>query len=217
MHWELDPADVAATLPDALELDTYEGRAFVGAVAFTMRDVTPWWAPPVPGVSHFHELNLRTYVLHDGEPGVWFYSLDAAASIAVLVARAGWRLPYHRASMQLEIDGRHVRYESRRRWPGPKPADFSATYTIGAPVGVAQAGTLDHFFVERYLLFTLDKRDRVLRGHVHHEPYPLHDVKLSSIDESIIAAAGIENRPNEHFSVHYSPGVDVDVYALNVV
>ena len=214
VHWDVPAEAVRDTLPPHLELDTFDGRAWLGAVAFTMRDVSPWWSPSVPGISNFHELNLRTYVLHNGEPGVWFYSLDAAASIAVIIARLGWKLPYHRARMQLDVDASDVRYTSQRRWPGPTPADFSAHYTIGEPRGIATPGTLEHFLVERYLLFTVGGGGQILRGHVHHEPYPLFDVKLHDVQESLIAAAGIDGRPEAHATVHYSPGVDVDVYAL---
>src|SRR5262245_15329271 len=102
LHWEADPEGLAGHLPSGLEVDTHEGKAYVGVVPFTMRDVVPRWAPPVPGVSHFHELNVRTYVLHDGVPGVIFFSLDAASTVAVAAARSVWRLPYHRASMKLD-------------------------------------------------------------------------------------------------------------------
>src|SRR5262249_29736982 len=106
LHWEV-PVDAArALLPEGLGGDTYAGRAYLGVVPFTMRDVSPWWSPSVPGVSNFHEINVRTYVHAGGRPGVWFFSLDAASSIAVIAARTGWHLPYHRASMEIdERDG----------------------------------------------------------------------------------------------------------------
>src|SRR5215212_7393217 len=98
LHWEVPAAAVQALLPAELDVDTFEGRAYVGVVPFTMRDVSPWWSPSVPGISNFDELNVRTYVHYKGsEPGVWFFSLDAASTLAVAAARAGWSLPYYRA------------------------------------------------------------------------------------------------------------------------
>jgi uncharacterized protein YqjF (DUF2071 family) len=205
---------VQATLPERLQLDTFEGRAYVGVVPFTMRDVSPWWSPSVPGVSNFHELNVRTYVSCDGVPGVWFYSLDAANALAVAVARVGWSLPYHKASMRIEEENQVVRYTSSRRWPKPVPADFTATYRIEAVEPVrAIPGTLTHFLVERYVLFAEASGGVLRSGRVHHEPYPLTPVVVDEVEDTMVQAAGLT--PTSALPLaHYSPGVDVDVYAL---
>ena len=216
LHWEVPAEAVAKLLPAPLSVDTFEGRAYVGVVPFTMRDVSPWWSPSVPFVSNFHELNVRTYVHLRGEdPGVWFFSLDAASSIAVIIARIGWHLPYHRASMDLEIAGSEVHYRSRRCWPGPKPADLEARYRIGDPIGEATPGTFEHFLAERYILFA-DTGSGVSMGRVHHRPYPLQRAEVSSVSESMVKAAGLP-APEGAPQVLYSPGVDVDVYALEPV
>ncbi len=213
LHWEAPVEAVQATLPRGLEVDTFEGRAFVGVVPFTMRDVSPWWSPSVPGVSSFHELNVRTYVHHQGEgPALSFYSLEAASSIAVLLARLLWRLPYHRASMRLDVSGPEVTYTSRRLWPAPKPAEFSARYEIGEPLGPSAPGTLAHFLFERYLLYAAHA-DALLVGQVHHKPYPVHRARLVALRESLVSAAGLPQPCGEPIA-HYAPGVDVDVYAL---
>ena len=215
LHWEVPAPAVAALLPAGLHVDTFEGRAYVGVVPFTMRDVSPWWSPSVPGVSNFHELNVRTYVHVDGRPGVWFFSLDAASSIAVIAARTGWHLPYHRASMDLAEAEDEVRYRSRRLWPGPKPADFEVRYRIGEPLGHAVPGTFEHFLAERYLLFAMQGGE-LMRGQVHHRPYPLHRAEVIEVSESVVAAAGLPATSGPPH-VLYSPGVDVDVFALRPV
>jgi uncharacterized protein YqjF (DUF2071 family) len=216
LHWEVPPEAVRALIPPELSVDTYEGRAYVGVVPFTMRDVSPWWSPSVPGISNFHELNVRTYVHKDGEnPGVWFFSLDAASSIAVIAARTGWHLPYHRASMELTIDGDDVHYTSRRLWPGPKPAEFEARYHIGESLGEAVPDTFEHFLAERYILYA-KSGDRLELGRVHHRPYPLHLAEVREVKESMVAAAGLP-APSGAPIAHYSPGVDVDVFALDPV
>jgi uncharacterized protein YqjF (DUF2071 family) len=215
LHWEVPVDAVAALLPDGLQVDTYEGRAYVGVVPFTMRDVSPWWSPSVPLISHFHELNVRTYVHSCGRPGVWFFSLDAASSIAVIAARAGWRLPYHRSSMELHERDGEVTYRSRRLWPGPKPADIELRYRIGERLGEAVAGSFEHFLAERYLLFTEDG-DGLLCGQVHHRPYPLHRAEVTEVHESMVAASGLPATDGPPHAL-YSPGVDVDVFALKRV
>lgn len=212
LHWEVEPAAIQRTLPEGLTVDTHDGRAFIGVVPFTMRDVAPRWSPSVPGISHFHELNVRTYVVRDGVPGVWFYSLDAASTVAVLIARLHWKLPYHRARMRLERDGDRVTYESRRLFPAPKPGDFSGRYRIGDALPPPQPGSLLYFLVERYVLFA-QKAGRLQLGRVHHVPYPLQEVTLEHWEETVIAAQGIERGPEAPMAL-FSEGVDVDVYAL---
>lgn len=216
LHWEMPAAAIQALLPPGLTVDTFEGRAYVGVVPFTMRDVSPWWAPSVPGISNFHELNVRTYVHRDGEhPAVWFFSLDAAATIAVLLARMGWSLPYFRASMDMKVDGYDVHYKSRRWFAGEKPANLEARYRIGAPLGVTRPGTFEHFLAERYLLISARKGGLML-GQVHHRPYPLHEAEVSELSETMIVAGGLP-APVGKPHVLYSPGVDVDVYALHPI
>ena len=216
LHWEVPAPAVQALLPPGLTVDTFEGRAYVGVVPFTMRDVSPWWAPSVPGISNFHELNVRTYVHRDGEhPSVWFFSLDAAATLAVLLARLGWSLPYYRASMAMKVDGSDVHYRSRRWFAGDRPADFEARYRIGAPLGVTLPGTFEHFLVERYLLIS-KRGDGFMLGQVHHRPYPLHEAEVSELTETMVAASGLP-APSGAPHVLYSPGVDVDVYALRPI
>jgi uncharacterized protein YqjF (DUF2071 family) len=215
LHWEVPVAAVEALLPRGLAVDTFEGRAYVGVVAFTMRDVSPWWSPSVPGVSNFHELNVRTYVHVGGRPGVWFFSLDAQSSIAVVVARAGWHLPYHRASMKLEEHGGEVLYRSRRLWPGPKPAALELRYRIGESLGPAVPHTFEHFLVERYLLFA-GAPSGLLSGQVHHRPYPLHRAEALEVRESMVTACGLPATSGPPH-VLYSPGVDVDVFVLKKV
>jgi uncharacterized protein len=213
LHWELPAPALAALLPAGLSLDTFEGRAYVGLVPFTMRDVSPWWSPSVPGISSFHELNLRTYVHLRGEqPGVWFFSLDAASSVAVVLARSSWSLPYYRASMKVERRGDELTYDSRRLWPSPKPAELALRYRIGEPREAAAPGSFEHFLTERYLLFASTPFG-LAKGQVHHRTYPLRRAEVLELRENIVTAAGLP-APVGPPHVLFSEGVDVDVYAL---
>jgi uncharacterized protein len=222
LHWEVPAAAIREKIPKELEVDTFEGKAYVGVVPFTMKDVSPWWSPSVPGISNFHELNVRTYVHKGGEnPGVWFFSLDAASSVAVIAARTGWHLPYHRASMEMDVSegegggGEEVRYTSRRLWPGPKPAEFEVRYRIGESIGNAVPGTFEHFLAERYFLYA-DTGSGLELGQVHHKPYPLCKAEVSEWKESMLAANGLPATSGEPLAL-YSPGVDVDVFALKPI
>jgi uncharacterized protein len=154
LHWRADPAAIQATLPPGLTVDTFDGAAYLGLVPFTMRDVRPVWSPSIPGLSHFHETNVRTYVHRDGkDPGVWFYSLDAANPIAVVLARSLWKLPYHFARMELRNGEGVIEYRSGRRWPKPLPGDCEIHYRVTGTPRASEPGTLEFFLAERYLLY----------------------------------------------------------------
>ncbi len=219
LHWEVDPAQLRPLVPASLDLDLFEGKAYLGLVPFTMTGVRPVWAPAVPGLSNFHETNVRTYVHHRGrDPGVWFLSLDAANAIAVRLARASWHLPYHYARMQLEAgegDQPKLSYDSERLWPGPVPARASIRAEATGTPFAAEPGTLEHFLAERYILYA-QKNDRLCSGRVHHTPYPLQTAQVDRCDESLIATAGL-SRPDTELLAHYAEGVSVHVFPLKPV
>ncbi len=165
LHWAVDPAAVQASLPDGLKVDTYQGQAYLGLVPFEMCGVRPVGLPPLPGLSWFGELNLRTYVrsTRDGRPGVWFYSLDAHQHLAVWLARTCFALPYHYAAIRVDHDppsdhGRRVRYHWRRgggSLDGQPQFDYlTPPDPAGTKLPTARPGTLEYFLVERYLLFS---------------------------------------------------------------
>jgi hypothetical protein len=213
LHWEVPAEELARLLPPGLTLDTYEGRAFVGLVPFTMKGVRPAGLPPFPPLSDFHETNVRTYVHREGkDPGVWFFSLDAANRIAVKLARAWFRLPYHFAQMELRREGSWISYRSERRWPAPVPARCAVRCAPKGEAAASTPGTLQHFLVERYFLYTVHGGG-LWRGQVHHPPYQVRGAEVEELDESLLAAAGI-SRPPAVPLVHFSDGVDVDVFRL---
>ena len=215
LHWRVPVSALRPIVPAVLDIDTFDGEAFIGIVPFTMTGVRPVWAPPVPGLSSFHETNVRTYVHRDGrDPGVWFFSLDAANRIAVWLARTVWHLPYHHARMALDVasDGTVV-YASTRHAGG---AALRARCRPISPPAPAIAGPLDHFLAERYLLYAVDRRGGLRCGQVHHRPYPLQTAAVADWSESLLAAARIERPPGEPL-VHHASGVDVEIFALRSV
>jgi uncharacterized protein YqjF (DUF2071 family) len=216
LHWSLPPEVIQVQLPPGLELDTFAGHAYIGLVLFTMRDVRPAGLPAVPWLSSFHETNVRTYVHAGGrDPGVWFFSLDAANPVAVAIARRWFHLPYHHARMSLKRDGSSIHYTSHRLWPGPVPALTSIRCVRKGNPEPAAAGTLDHFLIERYLLYTTSG-GQVCCGQVHHAPYPVQSAKVLDLEESLLAALGLP-RPDAPPVIHYSEGVDVEIFSLRRV
>jgi uncharacterized protein len=220
LHWPIRADRLRPLVPSQLDLDLFEGTAYVGLVPFTMTGVRPVGLPPIRGISNFHETNVRTYVHRDGrDPGVWFFSLDAANRLAVYLARTFFHLPYYHARMFLAAepmvrpdDPRTLLYAGVRRRPDPLPASYLIRATATGPVRPAQPGTLEHFLAERYILYSVAS-DRLFQGQVHHLPYPLQSATLQSLDETLLAAAGIA-RPDTPPLSHFARGVDVKVYAL---
>jgi hypothetical protein len=216
VHWRVPAGMLAPLLPSELTLDTWGGSAWVGLVPFRMAGVRPRWAPALPGISAFPETNLRTYVHFRGrDPGVWFFSLEAARWLAVQAARWGWHLPYYWAAMRVDRCDARIEYHSRRR-EHPTPATLHAVAEIGSPLGSAAPGTLEHFLIERYLLYSKSSHGLLHRGQVHHSPYPLHEARLLALEETLLAASGIVP-PEPPYHVLFSPGVRVEVFGLERV
>lgn len=172
-HWPLDPEVVRPLLPAGLELDVRDGQAWIGVVPFLMSRTAPRWCPPVPGVSRFLELNVRTYVTRDGKPGVWFFSLDAESWLGVRGARAAFHLPYMDADMTMTLDGDTHDYTSRRTHRGEPPANFDATYAPAGDMFFAQPGSLEHWLTARYCLYSAARDGTIYRGEIDHPPWQL--------------------------------------------
>ncbi len=222
-HWCVPVELLRPLIPRELEIDTFEGQAWLGLVPFHMSGVRPAWCPALPFVSEFHETNLRTYVHFKGrDPGVWFLSLDAACRLAVEVARWKWHLPYFNAEMNLCRDGNAVRYSSRRiDHRSSRRADVDITVKIGEPLnsepGVSvQPGTLEHFLAERYILYANDHRGGLLRGRVHHSPYPLRSAEIVSCRQTLASAAEVPVSGQPDHAL-FSEGVTVDIFPLRRV
>jgi uncharacterized protein len=212
LHWGVPAPALRQVVPAELELDLYEGIAYVGVVPFAMRDVRPsWW--PKRLAFNFLETNVRTYVVCHGQPGVYFFSLEANSRLAVLAARASFGLPYYHARMQMEQSGSGIEYLSRRSGNG---AVHHLRYEIGEPLGASEPGGLEHFLLERYLLF-VRRGGRVLVGQVHHRPYPVQRARVLEVQDELIAAAGLPAVSTPPRWAHYSAGVDVEVFPLRTV
>lgn len=222
LHWQIPAAELQALLPPRLTVDTFDGNAYIGLVPFTLSGVRPILVPPLPWISTFHEINVRTYVHLEGrDPGVWFFSLDASSSIAVAAARAAYKLPYYGADIEMSVGEGPlplVSFDTHRTDDrGAMPANAHLRYRpLEGAVTPAAPGTLEHFLVERYILYSESESHELYRARVHHQPYPVQRVEVLELDETMIWAAGI--RRNDALSHrHYAREVNVKVYALEKV
>jgi uncharacterized protein YqjF (DUF2071 family) len=208
-HWPLAAEKMRPLVPRELELDLRDGSAWLAVAPFWMSGIRGHFAPPLPFLYKFCELNVRTYVRYNGVPGVYFFSLDAASFPAVIGARVTYKLPYFHAAMLIRSAGQSFEYTSTRLQM-PRPADFHAHYAPTSPPRVREKDSLESFLTERYCLYTVDQ-GRVRRAIIHHEPWPLQDAEAEFRVNTMVEAAGIE-LPAVKPVLHYSRLLEVLVW-----
>ena len=206
-HWPLPPEVLRRAVPPQLPLDTYEGQAWIGVVPFDLSVIRARATPPVPALSRFLELNVRTYVTIGGKPGVYFFSLDAGSPLAVAGARA-ISLNYYYAWMGMESRGETLYYRSTRLWPPPTGAAFRGGYRPVGPPESPSPGSLAHFLTERYCLYTVDRRGRVGRLDIHHPPWQLSQAEAAFELNTMTAPLGFR-LPDTTPLLHYAERQDM--------
>src|SRR5215467_7737 len=200
-HWPVPLEQIRRVVPKELELDLFQGKAYVAVAPFRMSGIRARGLPPIPGLSRTPELNVRTYVSYRGIPGVYFFSLDAASLPVVWGARAGFGLPYFHARMSVKIVDSKIHYSSSRLHD-PRPAEFRARYWPASEPRLREKGSLEYFLTERYCLYVV-RSGKVFRAVIHHLPWPLQDAEAEIDVNTMTRPAGIElptSKPLLHFS-----------------
>ena len=207
-HWRIDAAALRARVPVELDLDLFDGTAWIAVVPFCMTNVAPRMMPSVPGVSAFPELNVRTYVTSGGKPGVYFFSLDAGSALAVRAARTLLNLPYFEAHMTADVANGRVRYSSTREPSSGTAARFAGTYRPLDDPAPPTAGGLEYFLTERYCLYALDRHGRPYRLQIHHPPWPLQKAEAEIGENTMLEPLQLE-LPSEPPLLHFSRRQDM--------
>jgi uncharacterized protein YqjF (DUF2071 family) len=210
-HWAVPEGQLRAHVPDSLELDTHDGKTYLGITPFAVTGLRARGTIPLPRVSSFLELNVRTYVTDGSKPGIWFFSLDASSQLAVEAAKLLYHLPYFKARISKvdradEVVFECVREQERRVWSG--------TYGADGEVFHALPGSIEHFLTERYCLYTVDRRGRLSRAEIHHRPWPLQAAE-AHVELNTMAPDGIE--PEGDPLLHFSARQDVVLWPLEPV
>jgi uncharacterized protein len=211
-HWQAPAEAVRALLPAGVELDLFDGQAWIGVTPFRLTGLRARGLPPLPVVSSFFEINTRTYVTAGAKPGIWFFSLDAASELAVLAARYGYKLPYYRAEIRADWRGGWLSYEARRHDRRGAPAAFRARYRPIAGQFTAVPGSLAYFLTERYCLYATDAEGQLHRAEIHHPPWPLQ-LAEAEIEENTMPPPGTELVDGDPL-LHFSARQDVVIWPL---
>lgn len=220
-HWPIPAAAIAGRLPEGLVVDTIEGSAWISIVPFWMDAVKFTDFPFLPRMSSYPELHMRTYVRerYTNARGIFFFSLEAARVAAVVLERLIHQLPYHWARIRLEHrEDRECRYQSERLLT-KQPVRFKARYRGLGPtrrLASRPQGTLEHFLTERYCLFTANSHGRLLRGEIHHAPWPLEEAEAEIELNDLPAVNGI-SLPDTKPLLHYSRELVVYMWQTELV
>jgi uncharacterized protein len=210
IHWRVDAEQLRPLLPEKLEIDTFDGSAWIAVVPFTMWDTRALFLPPVPGFNAMHELNVRTYVHFDGEPGVWFFSLDCNSAAAVFGARKFYFLPYYNADIELRQEQQTIDYTLART--EDPPAEFGAVWTIGERLPTSEPGSLEFFLTERYCLYS-ERHGTLYRARIHHDPWPLQKAQISRLNSTMIESLGLATPAGDPL-LYYAEEINVDIWPL---
>lgn len=166
---------------------------------------------------NFPELNVRTYVKHNGKEGVWFFSLDAASLLAVWVARLTYNLPYFYAKMALTENGETITYRSTRRHREASSATFVAHYRPIAPIQDYASDSLDRWLSERYVLYAANRRGRVFIGDINHVPWSLQPAEAEFEQNDMAHACGVPLIDKTPALLHYVHHLDVIAWAIQPI
>lgn len=216
LHWPVPASWLQPYIPAGLELQTYDGTAWIAVVPFRMTAVRPRFVPSLPWFSAFPELNVRTYVTVGGKPGVWFFSLDAGNPFAVRGARMGFHLPYFDARMLLNQQGETIQYSSSRTHKGAKEGVFIGRYRPTSPVYLSQPGSFEHWLTERYCLYSVDQNGRIWRGEIHHIPWPLQTAEVDIHLNTMTHQLGFD-LPDTPPLAHYAHSLPVVAWLIHRV
>jgi uncharacterized protein YqjF (DUF2071 family) len=208
-HWRVDAAALRPLVPDEVTLDEHDGSAWLGITPFVLSGFRLRGTLPLPVLSTFPELNVRTYVTCDGKPGIWFFSLDTTSRPAVEGARRMYRLPYFHARMAADRRGESVDYVSSRR-DSERPYVFEASYRGTGRPFEPQAGTLEHFLTERYCLYAGDGSG-LYRAEIHHPPWRIREAE-AEIALNTMPPDGLELRGEP--LLHLAERQDVVIWPL---
>jgi uncharacterized protein len=213
-HWPIAHDQLRKLVPGCLELDTFDNDAWLSVTPFRLSDLSPRGIPPLPAISSFNEINVRTYVVRDGKPGIYFFSLDANSAMAVIGASTFFHLPYFRARIRIQNERAHVSFSSRRLRRAR--AEFAAQYSPAGRTFQPQPGTIAYFLTERYCLYTQDSASNTYRVEIHHAPWQLQPAEAELSLNTMVDAAGL-SLPSVAPLLHYARRQDVITWSPHLL
>ena len=212
-HWPIPTEILRPHIPSTLEIDTYNGSAWLGVVVFVMEGIYPRGLSSISLTPAFPEINVRTYVHYDGKPGILFMSLDVGDWASYTIAKKWYRLPYKKSSISFQQEGQTFRCQSVRKGKTNPPISFQVKYTPVSEVYFPKEGTLDHWLTERYCLFSSDNGNVIFCGDIHHRPWPLQKASANISRNTLFSPFDLAVSGTKPV-FHFSKGVDTLIWNI---
>ena len=215
MHWKVDIKSLEPHIPEGLEIDLFNGDAYIGVIPFIMEKVRPRGLPWLPFISTFGEFNIRAYVTKDGIPGVLFLTLDAQSRVTCFHAPRSYGLPYRYAKCNVHVESEeHYSWTSRRKDGGQSL--IGTTKRLG-PVERAAEGSLEYFLFERYSLYTW--HNGVLkRAYTHHLPWKYSTAEVEMQSNTLLDSYNLNVKDSlQPEYIHMSQGVEVQTWNIEPI
>ncbi|KKI92857.1 hypothetical protein WQ54_06630 [Bacillus sp. SA1-12] len=178
LHWPIPIEKLRPHIPSALQIDTFNGSAWLGIILFVIDGIFPFGVSSLSLTPRFPEINVRTYVKCNGKPGIYFMSIDVGNWASLKIAKKWYRLPYHSAEISFRKEGQTFHCQSRRKGYEHTPIVFKSKYVPISGVYFPKEGTLDHWLTERYCLFSSHNGINIYCGEIHHRPWPLQKAEI---------------------------------------
>lgn len=207
IHWPIQPELLRPYIPPSLQLDIFNGSAWLSVVVFDMIGIYPRGCSSVSLTPKFSEVNVRTYVQYEGKPGVYFLSLDVGDWASLHIAKKWYRLPYYHAVTSIRKIGQTFHYESIRKGKSTTSITSKGTYTPVSDVFFSRKETLEHWLTERYCLYSTDQKANLYCGEIHHRPWPLQQTEIEITSHTLFHPYHIDVKDVQPV-YHFSKGID---------
>lgn len=213
LHWSVPPEHPRSDVPEPLEVDTYDGRAWISLSARRISHTRVRPLALLTATPTFAEVNLRTYVRGaDGRPAVYFLSLDAGSPLTVEAARFAYALPYFRSSVRHGWTGPCLTTRAERRDRRGAPAAFSAECCLPQDIhGTPQRANdpLTDWLLERYRLITANKW-QLMSTAMAHRPWAPRLAQVAVSENTLGHVLGYDlDRPPA--LAHYLGAMDASI------
>lgn len=210
IHWPIAPSELRPFIPSPLEIDTFQGNAWIGIVVFQMEGIHPFGFKHLSVTPSFPEINVRTYVIYHNEPGVYFLSLDVNDWASLHIAKRWYRLPYYQADVSIDEKEDGIHFDGIRKQDSFR---IKGTYRPTGEIFYPEESSLTHFLIERYTLYSSNSRKNVYSANITHTPWPLQTAELS-LHHHTLFSHFYWTPSEEKCLVHFSKGVDTRVFPI---
>lgn len=212
IHVPVSREIISQLLPEELKIDSFNQQSWITIIPFKVSDMRFRQIPPLPYLHRYLELNVRTYVKREGIPGIYFFSLDADKLLPVLGARLA-TLPYFYARMKMKKIEESCYFESDRR--GKTKAEFKGSYQPFSKQYSPSKGSLEHWLLERYYLFS-KRNGSIYKVGIHHNKWKVQDAK-ANVEMTSMLSFLPEDEVKEAAFMHYAKSKRVLFWPLQKV